>query len=132
MFPLIPALILAGAGTAAVIQKRRAERQTGVMTPARQVVYETALNEVQEPDKLRDLAKAFRAEGLTEQAAMLEKRAALRELPQETKKARREVFKKALESKDKANVRKVAAVFHGEGCSGAAAELYRYADGLPD
>lgn len=100
------------------------------LTAERQAVYEVALNHVGEPGKLLALADAFATEGLHAQANMLRKRAKLRAMPKELRKARRAAFKAALSSKDKDAVLKVAKAFHAEGASGSALALYKYADGL--
>ena len=107
-------------------------RKRGKVTPERQKIYTAAMNRLLEPEKLRDLADAFQKVGLVGHANMLRKRADLREMPAETKIARREVFKKAMSSTNKDAIRQVANVFESEGAIGAAADLRKYADGLPD
>ena len=110
--------------------KKHYDKNKGVLTPDRQVIFETALNDVKDVTKLRALAKAFREQGLDNEATILEKRAALRELAPEIKEQRREVFKKALSSKDPVAVEAVAKAFEDEGATGAAQRLREYAQAL--
>lgn len=127
--PFFP-LVIAGLVAGAYHQTRKSVPDKGVLTPTRALVYEQALNLMKEPDKLRKLAEAFRNEGLPAQAEMLEKRAKLRELPPETKAARKDVFRKGMTSQDPAAVMQLANVFESEGATGAAATLRKYASGL--
>lgn len=100
------------------------------MTSERKIVYQTALRKEKDPDKLRALAESYRAQGLTAQADLLEKRAALRELPPEVKAARRAAFKSALASSNKGAVLAMANALDNEGATGAADKLREYAGGL--
>jgi hypothetical protein len=102
-----------------------------MMTPERQAVYEVALNEAKDPAKIEALAATFAAEGLTAQARILQKRAELRRLPPEIKAARKEAFRKALSSTNKAAILDLAREYQAQGCGGAARKLYEYAQGLP-
>lgn len=126
--PLIPLFIgslLVGGGAAAHRHiKRRA------FTPQRKQIYETAMQSCRDPVKLRQLAESFRSQGLTAQAKMLEKRAALREVPKDMAEARKVVFKAALQSKDPAAVLKVAQAHEQVGALGAAQRLRDYAQTL--
>ena len=101
------------------------------MTPERQAVYEVALNQAKDPAKIEALAATFAAEGLTAQAVILQKRAELRRLPPEVKAARKEAFRKALSSSNKAAILDLAREYQIQGCGGAARKLYEYAQGLP-
>lgn len=130
---LLPLAILGLVGSAGIAQARRANKKAAAdpaTMAARQVVYETALNEVKDPAKLRTMAKAFRGEGMEAEATMLEKRAALQELPPEIKAARREALRKAMASTDAVKVLEMADAFHQQGCTGAAENLRKYAAGL--
>lgn len=82
------------------------------------------------PEEIRKVAAAFGAEGFKDEEKLLIKRAALRELPQEVKQARREVFRKAMRSTDKQKVMQIADVFEREGSVGSANSLRKYAAGL--
>jgi hypothetical protein len=127
-FPIIPAAILAlGGVTTAVVVRRRKKKG---MTPERKKVYIAALNSLKDPVKLRQLADAFEKEGLTKEAAMLRKRAKLRELPPKVKKQRRAAYRKAMKSKSPTAVARLAKAFQKEGATGAAASLQRYAKAL--
>lgn len=128
MLPLLPIGILMLSGGAFIAAKNQEKKNE--MTPSRQHVFETALNEVKEPEKLRALAKAFRDQGLNVQADLLEKRAKLRELPPNIKAERRDAFRKGMASKDPNAVRRLAEVFDREGATGAANALRKYADQL--
>lgn len=136
-FPLLPIVILGLTAAAWKAKKNRDDEAAsvnyGVVTPERQVVYETAMNDVLEPEKILKMAEAFDKQGLPNQAELLRKRAALRTLPKEIKLQRKEIFQKAMDIKDpskKDAIRKVAAAFHGEGAVGSAEALLRYAESL--
>lgn len=100
------------------------------LTPEQEKVYSQALKTLKDPVKLKALADKFAAQGFTHEADMLRKRAGLRALPVETKKARRAAFKKALTSKDPTKVHALADLFHKEGAVGSATRLREYAKGL--
>lgn len=132
---IIAPIYLAFAGLTALAygaKRYRDKKSTfhGELTPERQVVYETAMNQVAEAEKLRALADVYDKQGLHGHAEMLRKRANLRELPKDLKEARREVFRKAMASKNKEAVRQVAEAFLNEGATGAAEALYKYSEGL--
>lgn len=126
--PLVPiTVVVLTAWAAATTGKRLLNR--GKLTPERQVIYEQALKS-KDVKVLRTMADAFEKEGLKPQAELLRKRANLRELPEETKKARREAFDKGMKSSDVVGIRKLADAFESEGATGAADTLRRYATGL--
>ncbi len=124
--------ITALAGAAAYVKMKRDKEKanTATMNGERQIVYETALSKVKDPDKLYTLANTFEGEGLIEQATMLRKRAVLRALPEEIKEKRKEIFRTGMASKNKDGVLKLASAFEGEGATGAAESLRLYANGL--
>ena len=124
--PLIPIVVGSLAATAAW----KVHKRSNAMTPERQKLFDAAIQSLPDPEKLRKLAEAFQAEGLSKQADLLRKRAALRELPKETQEARKQVFIKTMSITDPEKVEQAATVFHGEGCIGAAAVLNLYAEGL--
>jgi len=131
MGPALP-LILLGLVAGGYYAKTQADKvpPKGELTPERQVIFETALNEVKEPVKLRALAKAFREQGLTKEADILEKRAALRDLPADVKEARRDAYRKGMESRDPIAIDNLAAAFDKEGATGAAAALRKQAEAV--
>ena len=102
----------------------------GVMTDERQKAFDNAMASLADPAKLRELADAYQQVGLKYEADMLRKRAALREMPEEVRKGREEVFKKALQSTDKEAIANVATAFEKEGATGAAQRLRDYLAGL--
>jgi hypothetical protein len=103
------------------------------MTTERDRIYRSAISgALKDPAKLRALADAFEREKLYPQAQLLRQRAALRELPPEIKSARRQVWRKAMVSKDKRAVLALADAYEKEGCTTAAQRLRTYASGLPD
>jgi hypothetical protein len=134
MLPLLPIAGSAVAGLGyAIVKIRKAERLKGVMTPTRERIYHEALNSLRGPSDLRSLAVAFLSEGLHEQAELLKKRAAIKELPETTRLKRRQVLKAALGWRNPDNVNALAKAFDDVGANGAAALLRRYAAGLqPD
>lgn len=123
--PLLPLAVVGLAGGAWWMKKHRRG-----MTPERQIVYETALLSLKDPVKLRALAAAFEKEGMKDQAALLLKRATLRELPADVKAARREAFRKGMAATDPAAVNALAEAFYKEGATGAAESLRKYAVAL--
>jgi hypothetical protein len=125
MIPLIPAaVLLLGSGVLFFRKKSK-------MTPARQIVFDTAMKDEKDPAKLTALAAEFQKEGLGVQADLLTKRAALRNLPKEVKEARKQAFKSAMSSKDKNAILGLAAAYEKETAFGAAQKLRDYAKGLP-
>lgn len=130
--PLLPIIVVTLIGTAYhQSNKKDVQNVKGQMTPARQHLFETAYNEYRDPDKLRKLAKTYRDNGLPGPATLLEKRAALRELPEEVQIARRAAFRKAMSSTNPQAVNTLANVFEGQGAIGAAAALRKYAASIP-
>lgn len=127
---MLPILVPLGIlGLAGLAYWKSTEKKRG-MTPERELVLNTALSVPVDSTKLRELAAAFKQEGLAPQGELLEKRAALRELPPETKEARKEVFQTAMGSKNPDAIKEVAKAFEREGATGAAATLNQYAAGL--
>lgn len=116
--------------TAAVCCYKLATSKKGEMTPQRQQIYDQAMVSLADPAKLRELAASFQKEGLKYEAGMLNKRAALRELPQEVKEERRKVLQDALKSENKEGIANVANAFEKEGALGAAQRLREYLAGL--
>lgn len=127
MIPLLPAAIIALAGTAFLMSRKK----TGAaLTPEREMLFTKAVNTEKDPVKLRALAGQFRSDGLNAQADFLEKRAKLRELPDEVKAQRKAVFKQAMSSTNKEAVLKLADAYEKEAATGAAEALRKYAKGL--
>lgn len=139
--PLIPIAIV---GLAALAYRQRGKRNattigvdasntttnTGAMSPQRQVVYENYMAHEEDPEKLVNMASTFQSQGLPQQAAMLRKKAALRNLPKELQDKREAKYREIMESKDKAFVLRAAETFFNEGCWGAAQSLRDYGEGL--
>lgn len=126
---IIPATV----GVLAVVNYFRRPKDYGVMTAERLSVYNAALSgALKDPNKLEALAGQFAAQGLKEQAKLLRQRAALRRLPEDVKKERQAVFRKAMASKNKAGILEVADAYDREGCTGAAMRLREKASGLPE
>lgn len=129
---IIPLLALGSlTGISAWIQTRRTTEIAGILTPEREKLHEALLLHQRDPKKLRKMAGKFQEEGLVKQADQLRNLAAVYELPKEEKDARREIFRRAIKSKNRDAVERVAAQYEIEGCIGAAAKLRRYASGLP-
>lgn len=126
MLPLLPLAIGGLVGVSWWAQKHR----KGGMTAERKILLDTLINTPQTPATLKTMADAFEKQGLKPQAEMLRKRAALRELPDDVKERRKQVFRDAMASQDPAAVLKVAAAFDKEGYTGNAAALRTYAAGL--
>lgn len=90
-------------------------------------VYREAMTTAREPHELRTLADAFDKQGHRSFATMLRRRANLRDLPAEQKKARRDAFRAAMSSDDPGKIFQLASSFEGEAATGAANELYDHA-----
>ncbi len=99
----------------------------GVMTPKRKLVYARAMGRIKDPADLKALADSFAGEGLHAEAAMLRKRAGLRELPPEVAEQRRLVFRRAMASDNATAIRDVAAQFAAAGSTDAAKILHGHA-----
>lgn len=130
MLPLLPLAITSTVGLGYMLIRSKRNPLKGVMTPLREKIYLEALNSLRAASELRNLASAFRGEGLTEEAELLDKRAAIKELPEEVRLKRRAVVKDALTWKDPDKVNQLAKSFDDVGANGAAALLRRYAAGL--
>jgi len=126
--PLVPLMVVA-LGGAAWYKTSNSKDKSG-LTAERELVYQQALKDVRDPDKLRSLADAYEKEGLKAQADMLRKRATLRALPEEVKAKRRDALRKGLQSSDPAAVEALAKAFEAEGATGASLALRKYAQGL--
>lgn len=129
MGPLIPAAGIVIGLTGWALYKKKIKK-IGEMTPEREAVFKEAMNNIEEPEKLRQLARVFAKEGLPHQADLLAKRARLRSLPDDVKKARKVIYQEALKLVDPQKVNEVADVFEQQGAIGAAQTLRQYASGL--
>ena len=125
MLPAIP-VIIAGLAVAAYYKQGQREKE-GELTPERRAVFIAARDTILDPYKLETIADAFEAEHLDAYAQVLRLRAQLRRLPPEVRKARRDVFKKALRCTDPVAVETMARAFEEEYALGSAAKLREYA-----
>jgi hypothetical protein len=97
MLPLDPMTI--GLGIALWLGLRKQTgTQFGVLTPQREEVYLNALEFLQDPMKLNELAEHYQQEGLKVQATMLRKRAEWRGRSVTTKAQHEHIFKQAMAS----------------------------------
>jgi hypothetical protein len=116
-----------GAGVGAVVGGGIAHASggtnRGVLTAQRQIIFERAMESIKDPNELKKLADAYAHEGLGVQADLLRKRAALRDLPADTKEQRRVAFRKAMAADDADVILKIAAAFEAEGALDAAKTL---------
>lgn len=121
----------AGAGVGALVGAALANvgspSRKGEMTPERQSLYTAAMNSTSSPAELRELADSFESEGLVAEAAMLRKRAELRELPKEVRDQRRQAYRQMVCSDDVDAISEMAAAFAGEGAIGSATGLRQHA-----
>lgn len=134
---IYPIGVAALAGLAYYAKKRRDAAQGGSkstmhgeMTPKRQQVFETAMNDYDNPQALETLATAFGAEGLPEHAKALRKRARLQTVPPNVQARRAKAYNDALNSKNKQAVVNMANAFGAEGYVGCQNALLSYAEGL--
>ena len=126
MTPLIPIIGLVGGG---VFAYKRAKKKKG-LTPQRQQIYQSAIKNEKDPEKLKTLATAFDKEGMKPYGDELRKRAALRSMPPAQQQAYGEAFAKGMTSQDPSAVHRLADAFHAKGAYGAAQHLRDYAKGL--
>jgi hypothetical protein len=126
---MIPLIVVLGLGSAAAYAHHRRSKIHG-MTPERKKLYESALKGQLKPEALRELAGGFEQEGLTNEAEMLRKRAALKEIPKDQKKARNQAFRTAIGSDDPEGIEELASAFEEQGATGAAARLKERAAAL--
>lgn len=125
--PVVPIGICVLVTTAAVIKKKRQPK----MNEEQEKIYYAALRTQKNPDSLRELAKAYEKVGLVREGELLRKRAAMQEWPPEKKKERRDIYRKAIRSKNKSAVMQIADLFEADGQTGAAYNLRVYASNLP-
>ncbi len=78
--------------------RKQSGTQFGVLTPQREEVYRNALEFLQDPMKLNELAEHYQQEGLKVQAAMLRKRAEWRGRTSQVKAQHEHIYTKAMES----------------------------------
>lgn len=120
-----------GALVGGAVAHASAQRELkGDMTPARRVVFARAMESINDPAELTNLANAFDAQGLKEEATMLRKRASLRKLPEETQLARRDAFRRAMCSDDPEGIEQVAEAFLHEGALRSAKCLKDHANAV--
>lgn len=122
-------LVVTALGCTAVAVSRKRRKPKG-MTAERAQIYEAALVSLKDPGRLRSLADAFDSEGLPTQAKLLRQRADLNEAPPDKKLERRELYRKAMRSKNPNAVLAMAAAFDELGATGAAFNLRQYAAAL--
>lgn len=125
MGPLIPIGIAGGLG---LLAWHRSKRKG--MTPKRKKMFEALVKTQKDPDTLHKAASLFSKEGLKAEAAVLTKRAKLFGASPEVKAQRKEVFQKAMSSKNPNIVQKAIKAFHDMGHFEAANTLRRYGAGL--
>ena len=130
-FPWVPVMI--GVCVVGAVCKTGRRKDYGVLTDERKRIYQAALSgAIKNAADLRKLAAAFHGQGLFPQAAMLEKRAALKERTPEIKAAHDMAFRRALASTNRSAIMDVSQAFASLGATGAAAKLMQRAAGLPD
>lgn len=121
-------MLLEAALAAVLIKAWHAAGKKGKLTPEREEIYVNALEHLEDPGKLRKLAVVFDSQGLYIYAAMLRRRADLRDLPEETRKARRESFDKGMANWTNADgIERLAAAFEAQTATGAAEALRAHA-----
>lgn len=123
---LVPVAVV-GLGTTAYYKLFKKNPMTAAgysaaMTEERVKIFQQALEEKDET-KILKLANEFEKAGCLLEADYLRKRAALKNLPPETKARNKAVLKKALASTDPVAVAKVAEAFKKVGAAGTAEKL---------
>lgn len=102
----------------------------GMMTPEREEIFRNALEHLQDPKKLQDLAAAFEQQGLKPQGAVLRRRASWR-MRDAAKKAEHEaIFQKALASDKIPAILQVARAFEEMTATVKAKQLVEHVEKL--
>lgn len=123
-------MLATGAATAVVgigTVVRRKMMNYGVMTPKRLLYYQTAMENMADPAKLRELADGFDKLGLPEAANNLRGRAGVKALPPEVKAKHKEMLKKGLASEKPLAILDLAAAFDKIHLTGSANRLRAHA-----
>jgi hypothetical protein len=102
----------------------------GVLTPERERVYKSALQNLTDPDALKKLADEYDKQGLGIEGEMLRKRAALRGQSEVQKRARRESFDKGMASTNVEAIEALADAFESITATGSALALRQHAADL--
>ena len=96
-----------------------------------EALYHHALNVLKDPNEIRAVGHAFKANGDSFHGDILLKRASIAQLPKAVKKARTKAIQKAIsECKDPDKLERFAAVLESEGCTGAATSCRQVASSL--
>lgn len=101
--------------------------QKGVWTPERREMYEAALKELKDPEKLRKLAEHMERAGFPVEANVLRRRADLRAADPAKKEERRQVYEKAMKSTNIAAILRIADMFEAMTATGSAKQLREHA-----
>lgn len=109
----------------AVAWKRSGKK--GEFGAERKKIYEAALENLTDPEKLNRMADEFDTQGLPIQAAMLRKRAELRSLPRERIEEYHKIRDKALQSDNVDAILKLADAFESLSATGEAKKLRDHA-----
>ena len=112
---------------AMVILAWRNASQKGQWTPERREMYEAALKELKDPDKLRKLAEHFDKWGFPIEGNVLRRRADLRATSPAVKEQRKAVFEKAMASTNVEAILRIADMFESYTATGSAARLREHA-----
>lgn len=106
-------------------------QRPGEMTEERDRIYRECLSGRVPAEKMRDIMRAFEKARCFPQARMLQLRIELKELPPEIKEVRTASFKRAMASKNRDGVLRVADAFEAQGATTSAAKLRAHAERLP-
>jgi len=102
----------------------------GILTKDREEVWKSALENLTDPEALRTLATEYEKQGLDIEATMLRKRADLRSLSKEKKRAYEKALQKGLASDDIEKVEALADAFEEMTATGSAIRLRKHAADL--
>jgi uncharacterized protein (UPF0335 family) len=102
----------------------------GMMTPEREEIFRNALEHLQDPKKLQDLAVAFEQQGLKPQGAVLRKRATWRSRDNAKRAEHEAIFQKALASKNIPAILEVARAFEAMTATVKSKQLVEYVEKL--
>lgn len=120
-------MLLPIAGAAAVLSGlawwKTRQTKKGELTPEREKTFLAAMSSMKNSGDLRGLADKYQQMGLSYEADMLRKRAALKDLPKEIADKRHAAFQKAMGSTNKEALAAFAGALEAEGAIGAAEKV---------
>jgi len=126
MIPIDPFTI--GVGALLYLAFKKAPKsEFGVLTPTAEEVYRNAMEFIQDPAKLQEVAAEFQKQGLKAQAFALRKRAEWRGRSKEVREKHKQIIDAALKSDKVDAILEVASIFEGLTATLVAERLRKHA-----